>query len=155
MIALFYRYSFVSNAILYACREIDNDRLNDLAIMCAEMTACCNFLASEWLGVLLTLCCPLSHPGYYAEVLSQVDVQDVSIHNSLAVFTCILIARHCFSLEDFVARVALPSLMKVRTNCYGLLSDNTFYLPGKIFRQWRRPSRRGYASHLPPIAASI
>lgn len=39
--------------------------------------------------------------------------QDVSIHNALAVFTCILIARHCFSLEDFVGRVALPSLMKV------------------------------------------
>lgn len=69
------RYSFVSNAIIYVCREIDNDRLNDLAIMCAEMTACCNSLAAEWLGVLLTLCCPLSHPGYYADVLSQVDVQ--------------------------------------------------------------------------------
>lgn len=39
--------------------------------------------------------------------------QDVSIHNSLAVFTCILIARHCFSLEDFVRTVALPSLLKV------------------------------------------
>lgn len=70
-----FRYSFVSNAVIHVCREIDNDRLNDLAIMCAEMTACCNSLASEWLGVLLTLCCPLSHPGYYADVLSQVDIQ--------------------------------------------------------------------------------
>ncbi|KAJ8951793.1 hypothetical protein NQ318_019766 [Aromia moschata] len=115
-------------------QQADNERLNDLAIMCAEMTACCNTLASEWLGVLLTLCCPLSHPGYYADVLNQLDIQvaneitsetgnstflatffqDVSIHNALAVFTCILIARHCFSLEDFVRRVALPSLLKVR-----------------------------------------
>ncbi|CAG2063942.1 unnamed protein product [Timema podura] len=42
----------------------------------------------------------------------QVDVQDLSIHNSLAVFTSILIARHCFSLEDFVFHIALPSLVK-------------------------------------------
>lgn len=57
------------------CREGDNERLNDLAIMCAEMTACCNSLASEWLGVLLTLCCPMSHPGYYTDVLAQLDIQ--------------------------------------------------------------------------------
>nr|CAH7731850.1 unnamed protein product [Callosobruchus chinensis] len=109
------RYSFVSNAVIHVCRETDNERLNDLAIMCAEMTACCNSLASEWLGVLLALCCPLSHPGYYSDVLNQLDIQDASIHNALAVFTCILIARHCFSLEDFVGRVALPSLLKVKS----------------------------------------
>ncbi|CAH1994694.1 unnamed protein product [Acanthoscelides obtectus] len=109
------RYSFVSNAVIQVCRETDNERLNDIAIMCAEMTACCNSLASEWLGVLLALCCPLSHPGYYSDVLNQLDIQDPSIHNALAVFTCILIARHCFSLEDFVGRVALPSLLKVKS----------------------------------------
>lgn len=105
--------------------------------MCAEMTACCNSLAAEWLGVLLSLCSPMSHPGYYNDVSLQLDTQvseifrnikvwscrtlnnhcllfqDVTIHNALAVFTCILIARHCFSLEDFVGRVALPSLLKV------------------------------------------
>lgn len=54
---------------------MDNERLNDLAIMCAEMTACCNSLASEWLGVLLALCSPLSHPGYYSDVLNQLDIQ--------------------------------------------------------------------------------
>lgn len=65
----------MSNAIIYVCRETDNERLNDLAIMCAEMTACCNTLASEWLGVLLALCCPMSHPGYYTDVLAQLDIQ--------------------------------------------------------------------------------
>lgn len=57
------------------CRESDNERLNDLAIFCAEMTACCNSLAPEWLGALLALCCPMSHPGYYTEVLAQLDIQ--------------------------------------------------------------------------------
>lgn len=70
-----FRYSFVSNAIIYVCREADNERLNDLAIMCAEMTACCNSLAPEWLGALLALCCPMSHPGYYTDVLAQLDIQ--------------------------------------------------------------------------------
>lgn len=36
--------------------------------------------------------------------------------------TCILIARHCFSLEDFVGLVALPSLLKVRR-----ISPNTAF----------------------------
>lgn len=71
----FDRYSFVSNALIYACRETDNERLNDLAIMCAEMTACCNSLASEWLGALLALCCPMYHPGYYTDVLGMLDIQ--------------------------------------------------------------------------------
>lgn len=69
------RYSFVANAIIFVCRENDNERLNDLAIMCAEMTACCNALAPEWLGALLALCCPMLHPGYYTDILSQLDIQ--------------------------------------------------------------------------------
>lgn len=103
--------------------------------MCAEMTACCNALSGEWLGVLVALCCPISHPNFYMDVLAQVDIQDLTIHNSLAVFTsiligmsgiiiiiqwillnlCLITARHCFSLEDFVARIALPSLLKVKS----------------------------------------
>nr|CAD7419510.1 unnamed protein product [Timema poppensis] len=44
------RYSFVCNAVVAVCSETDNDRLNDLAILCAELTACCNALSAEWLG---------------------------------------------------------------------------------------------------------
>jgi mediator of RNA polymerase II transcription subunit 12 len=44
------RYSFVCNAVVAVCNETDNDRLNDLAILCAELTACCNSLSAEWLG---------------------------------------------------------------------------------------------------------
>jgi hypothetical protein len=45
------RYSFVCNAVVAVCTETDNDRLNDLAILCAELTACCNSLSAEWLGM--------------------------------------------------------------------------------------------------------
>jgi mediator of RNA polymerase II transcription subunit 12 len=33
----------------------------------------------------------------------------------LAVFTTILVARHCFSLQDLVIHVILPSLLAVKT----------------------------------------
>ncbi|XP_060517503.1 mediator of RNA polymerase II transcription subunit 12 isoform X2 [Cylas formicarius] len=152
------RYSFVSNAVIRVCRENDNERLNDLAIMCAEMTACCNSLASEWLGVLLVLCSPMSHPGYYTDVMNQLDIQDVSIHNALAVFTCILIARHCFSLEDFVGRVALPSLLKVKCldNGGGVAEAGmrlTCHLLLRLFRTAEGPQPGLYSVGSPPLTA--
>ncbi|CAH0557477.1 unnamed protein product [Brassicogethes aeneus] len=152
------RYSFVSNAVINVCRENDNERLNDLAIMCAEMTACCNSLASEWLGVLLALCSPMSNPGYYTEVLAQLDTQDVTIHNALAVFTCILIARHCFLLEDFVGRVALPSLLKVKSldNGGGAAEAGmrlTCHLLLRLFRTAEGPQPGLYSVGSPPLTA--
>ncbi|XP_046669089.1 mediator of RNA polymerase II transcription subunit 12 isoform X4 [Homalodisca vitripennis] len=105
------RYSFVCNAVVAVCNETDLDRLNDLGHLCAELTACCNTLSPEWLGVLMALCYSSNHTSYFMYVLSHVDIHDLSIHNSLAVFTSILIARHCFSLEDFVVHIALPSLL--------------------------------------------
>ena len=38
-------------------------------------------------------------------------MSDLSFHDNLAVFTSILIARHCFSLQDMLSYVALPSLV--------------------------------------------
>lgn len=103
------RYNFVCNAIIAVSRETDNDRLNDISATCAELTACCNSLSAEWLGVLSALC--RCNETFYPDVLNQVDVQNLNIHNSLAVFTCILVARHCFALENFVKTVAMPSLV--------------------------------------------
>jgi len=85
------RYSFVCNAIVAVCSETDNDKLNDIAITCAELTACCNALNAEWLGVLMAL--SSNNSAFYIDVLNQVDVQDLSIHNSLAIFTSILIGK--------------------------------------------------------------
>uniref|UniRef100_A0A8D9FIE5 Mediator of RNA polymerase II transcription subunit 12-like protein n=1 Tax=Cacopsylla melanoneura TaxID=428564 RepID=A0A8D9FIE5_9HEMI len=109
------RYSFVCNSIIAVCSEnTDIDHLNDIAILCSELTACCNILCSEWLGVLMTLCGSSSNPAsYFPDVLARVDIRDLSIHNALGVFTCILVARHCISLEDFVVKVALPSTLTV------------------------------------------
>ncbi|KAL1427761.1 hypothetical protein MTO96_003108 [Rhipicephalus appendiculatus] len=76
-----FRYSFVCNAVQSISVAQDADRLNDISLLCAELTASC------------------------------VDVGDLSIHDNLAVFTCILVARRCFSLQDFVVHVAIPSLL--------------------------------------------
>ena len=66
------RYSFVCNVVLVVCNTNDNDRLNDLALLCAELTAGCSALSAEWLGVLTALC---SSASTYIDVLTQVDVQ--------------------------------------------------------------------------------
>lgn len=84
------RYSFVCNALIAVSRETDNDRLNDISIMCAEFTAHCNALSSEWLGAFIALC-GSSNDGFYAHIPEHIDVQKVMIHNSLAVFVSILV----------------------------------------------------------------
>lgn len=89
------RYSFVCNALIAISREVDNDRLNDISATCAELTACCNALSAEWLGALIALC-GSSNETFYTDILGQIDIQNLSIHNSLAVFTCILVGR-CFN----------------------------------------------------------
>ncbi|XP_077555179.1 mediator of RNA polymerase II transcription subunit 12-like protein isoform X10 [Haemaphysalis longicornis] len=106
-----YRYSFVCNAVQSISVAQDADRLNDISLLCAELTASCSLLSAEWLGVLKALCCSSNHACGFIDVLTQVDVGDLSIHDNLAVFTCILVARRCFSLQDFVVHVALPSLL--------------------------------------------
>ncbi|XP_075535912.1 mediator of RNA polymerase II transcription subunit 12-like protein isoform X4 [Dermacentor variabilis] len=106
-----YRYSFVCNAVQSISVAQDADRLNDISLLCAELTASCGLLSAEWLGVLKALCCSSNHACGFIDVLTQVDVGDLSIHDNLAVFTCILVARRCFSLQDFVVHVAIPSLL--------------------------------------------
>lgn len=105
------RYSFVCNAVPSISVARDTDRLNDISLLCAELTANCGALSAEWLGVLKALCCSSNHACGFIDVLTQVDVSDLSIHDNLAVFTCILVARRCFSLQDFVVHVAIPSLL--------------------------------------------
>lgn len=88
------RYSFVCNAIITITRESDNDKLNDISIMCAEFTACCNSLSAEWLGALGALCNTKNEAsGYYKEILDTVDMQNVHMFNSVAVFACILVGK--------------------------------------------------------------
>ncbi|XP_045454352.1 mediator of RNA polymerase II transcription subunit 12-like [Melitaea cinxia] len=119
------RYSFVCSAMLAVCREVDNDRVNELGVVCAEMTAWCSSLAAEWLGALVALCGAqhyppqpqLAAPPLYPDLLEHRDLHDAAAHDALAVFTCILVARHCFSLEDFVRHAALPSLVKAFRGC--------------------------------------
>ncbi|KAM4040632.1 mediator of RNA polymerase II transcription subunit 12-like protein isoform 2-T4 [Anomaloglossus baeobatrachus] len=106
------RYSFVCNVLMNVCMgHQDAERINDISNLCAELTACCTILSSEWLGVLKALCCSSNHVWGFNDLLCSVDVSDLSFHDSLATFVAVLIARHGFSLEDVVQHVALPSLL--------------------------------------------
>lgn len=57
--------------------------------------------------VMAVVCTPLCE----ALLCFPLQVSDLSFHDSLATFIAILIARQCFSLEDVVQHVALPSLL--------------------------------------------
>ncbi|GFV97760.1 mediator of RNA polymerase II transcription subunit 12-like protein [Trichonephila clavipes] len=105
------RYSFVCSVLhcVTACR--DSDRLNELSILSAEITSKCYHLSNEWLGALKALCCSSSLGCGFLDLLTQVNVNDVSIHDHLAVFTSILVARRCFLLQDLVVMVVLPSII--------------------------------------------
>lgn len=51
-------------------------RLNEISVLCAELTARCNSLSSEWLGVLQALCCSSNHSCGFIDVLTQIDVSN-------------------------------------------------------------------------------
>ncbi|KAJ1196557.1 hypothetical protein NDU88_000425, partial [Pleurodeles waltl] len=107
------RYSFVCNALMHVCvGHHDPDRVNDIAILCAELTCSCKSLSAEWLGVLKALCCSSNNGTCgFNDLLCNVDVSDLSFHDSLATFVAILIARQCLLLEDLIRCAAIPSLL--------------------------------------------
>ncbi|KAK3742866.1 hypothetical protein QZH41_007773 [Actinostola sp. cb2023] len=103
-------YSFVCTAMMNVCNCQNSQRLHDIGILCAEVTAHCGRLSSEWLGVLKALCCSSTNSYGFVDLLLEVEVSDLSIHESVATFTAIMIARGCFSLEDVIYHVAMDSL---------------------------------------------
>ncbi|KAL8595943.1 hypothetical protein ACOMHN_018255 [Nucella lapillus] len=108
------RYLFVANCMLEIGKCSNTDSLNQTAIYCAEVTAKCNILTSDWLGVLKFMCCSSNRKSGFIEALSNGEanqVSDLSTHDNIAVFTAILVARHCFTLQDFIIHIALPSLV--------------------------------------------
>ncbi|XP_070173165.1 mediator of RNA polymerase II transcription subunit 12-like protein isoform X2 [Littorina saxatilis] len=105
------RYSFVCNVLLEITQSSSTETLNQISIYCAQLTARVPALTSDWLGVLRSLCCSSNHNSGFLDVLTQIDVSDLSLHDNIAVFTAILVSRHCFSLQDFIIHIALPSLL--------------------------------------------
>lgn len=53
-------------------------RINDIGNLCAELTASCAVLSSEWLGVMKALCCSSNHVWGFNDLLCSVDVSSLS-----------------------------------------------------------------------------
>lgn len=104
------RYSLVCNAIVCITEANDMDYLNELSVLCAELTASCCPLASEWFNAFQALCNPNCTNGYIS-LLTQINIGDRTIYDNLAVFVSILVARRCFALEELIYRVFIPSLL--------------------------------------------
>merc|ERR1719433_345921 len=107
------QYNLVCNVLMEVCGCNDNDKLNDIAILCCEFTAQCPSLSSEWLGAFTALCNAGSMVAYQ-DLLQVVAVtlSDQATYSRLGVFVSILIARHCFPLLTFVTNVPISSLLK-------------------------------------------
>ena len=106
------QYNLVFNVLIEVCECNDTDKLNDIAIMCCELTAQCPTLASEWLGALKALCQAEQFAAYH-DLVTRVSLSDPAIYNRLGIFVSILTARHCFQLQAFGMTVAIPSVLKV------------------------------------------
>lgn len=109
-----FRYSFVCNVLISIVNLKDIDKVNEVAIFCADLTARCNPLSAEWLGILKALCSASNKELGYLGAVNKIDIKDQTIHDSIAVFICVLIARNCFSMQDFIFHCALPELV---TSC--------------------------------------
>lgn len=49
--------------------------MNDIGILCAELTAYCHSLSAEWLGILKALCCSSNNGNCgFNDLLCNVDV---------------------------------------------------------------------------------
>ena len=104
------QYSLVVYVFLSVINDqLDTETLNNLAILCCELTAQCSTLAQEWLGALFALCC--ANDSAYVDLLTRVNLMELHPER-LGVFVSILIARQCFSLQSFVVKVVTRSLVK-------------------------------------------
>lgn len=107
-----FRYSFVCNVLISIANCKDIDKVNEVAIFCADLTARCNPLSAEWLGILRALCTVSNERENfgYRDAVNKIDIKDLAIHDSIAVFISILIARNCFPLQDYMF-YCIPELL--------------------------------------------
>ena len=107
------QYNLVCNVLLEVVECNDTDKLNDIAILCCELTAQCPPLASEWLGAMFALCCDSADSmtadtgpfGSYLDLHTRISLADPAIYSRLGIFVSILTARHCFQLHAFGMKV--------------------------------------------------
>lgn len=77
---------FEISLIVWAVKHFFFLRLNEISILCAELTARCNALSSEWLGVLQALCFSCANSCGFIDILTQIDASYfIHIYNVLSI----------------------------------------------------------------------
>ncbi|KRX88671.1 Mediator of RNA polymerase II transcription subunit 12-like protein [Trichinella pseudospiralis] len=107
-------YAFAIVAVKTMCGlSDDTERLFNLVLFCADVTALCPNLNADWLAVFKILCCPFNsnQDQTSCDSLLNIDVSDHQCYQPLTVLTITLISRMCIRLEDFILHVAMPSLL--------------------------------------------
>lgn len=109
------RYSLVFTTIRCIVETNDMDQLNEMSVLCAELTSLCSQLSNDWFNAFQVLFNPKKH-NEYSTLLSHINIGDRSIYDNLAVFILVLVARRCFSLEELFPQVLIPSLLLIATD---------------------------------------
>lgn len=76
-------YTFLFAWMFFFTDRLCDSRVNDIGILCAELTAYCRSLSAEWLGILKALCCSSNNGNCgFNDLLCNVDVSPASPLNS-------------------------------------------------------------------------
>lgn len=105
-----FRYRFVCDAIYLSATSTFPDLVNDIAILCADVTVKCPALANDWLNALQGLFCSAQRELCYRQLVSKINIMDPQVVDNISIFTAILVARRCLDL-DFLLKYAIATII--------------------------------------------
>lgn len=105
------RFRFVCDAIFLSATASHPNFVNDIAVLCADVTSKCQALVGEWISAFQALCCPAQRETGYRQLYSKVNVSEPQVMDNLAIFTAILVARRCMQLSVFILDCAIGAIL--------------------------------------------
>lgn len=105
-----FRYRFVCDAIYLSATSTFLDLVNDIAVLCADVTVKCPALAYDWITALQNLFCSAQRELSYRLLVSKINILDPQVMDNIAIFTAILVARRCLDF-DLLLKCAIASII--------------------------------------------
>jgi len=105
------RYRFVCDAIYLTATSTYPDLVNDIAVLCADITSKCPSLINDWILALQALCCSAQRDLGYGQLLSKINISEPLVMDNIAIFTAILVARRCLELDEFIIKCAIGAIL--------------------------------------------
>lgn len=150
------RHLFVCDAIFLSATS-NTEIVNDIAVLCADVTSKCPALINDWIRALQALCCSAQRDLGYRQLLGRINISEPLVMDNIAIFTAILVARRCLQLDEFIIKCAIHAILAplgpvdrqltepgVRLTCHLLLT---------LFREQEPPVSQSKCSQQPLLPA--